>query len=91
MIDISIKNNNLVSSDTSIWKAKNLLETQIGNLVYAPEFGIDYDLFFGEDLKIQNETFVSYAIGKLTENGVNPIEVITEEGKFDTRLNINLN
>jgi hypothetical protein len=91
MIDIHIKNNNLQASDTSIWKAKNILEIEIGFLFYASEFGIDYDLFFGEDLQIQKETFISYATSKLAENGVNPLEVISNEGTFDANLNINLN
>lgn len=90
MIDINLNQNNLVIVNTSIYKAKNLLETQIGSLIYAPNFGIEYDLFFGEDLRIQKETFVAYAISQLSANGINPIETLTSDGKFDTRLNINI-
>ena len=90
MIDLVLKDNDLAIVDTSIYKGKNILETQIGHLVYAPEFGIDYDLFFGEDFKIQTETFQAYAISRLSENGVNPLDVVTSEGKFDARLNIQI-
>lgn len=90
MIDLIFKENDLQVEDTSIFKAKNILETQIGFLHYAPEFGIDYNLFFGNDLEIQIETYQAYAISKLAENGINPLDLIVEEDKFDARLNINI-
>lgn len=91
MIDLFIdKDGVLRASNTSLYKAKNVLETQIGHLVYAPDFGIDYNLFFGGEFKIQTATFQAYAISKLSENGVNPLDVITQEGKFDATLNIQL-
>lgn len=90
MIDLKFKNNSLDVKDTSLYKARNLLSTQIGSLAYAEDFGIDYDLFFGQDYKIQTETFKSYAISKLSEKGINPLEVITDEGSLETILNIEL-
>jgi len=91
VIDIFIdKNGILRRSDTSVYKAKNILSTQIGSLAYAPEFGIDYNLFFDQNFQIQNETFKSYAISKLSENGVNPLEVLTVEGALETILNIQI-
>ncbi len=90
MIDIAVKNNKVIASDTVIYKAINLLSTQIGSLAYAPEFGIDYDLFFLSDYKIQIETFKAYAISKLVENSINPIEVLTEENSLETLLNFKI-
>ncbi len=90
MIDLVLKDNDLEIVNTSIYKGKNILETQIGYLAYAPEFGIDYDLFFGEDFNIQTATFQAYAISQLSANGVNPLDVVTSEGKFDARLNIQI-
>ena len=89
-IDIHFSNDRLEFSETNLYKAKNILETQIGFLEYAPDFGIDYDLFFGSDLEIQIETYQSYAISKLAENGINPLDLITQDAKFDTVLNINI-
>lgn len=87
MIDIFLdKDGILRASDTNVYKAKNILSTQIGKLAYAPEFGIDYDVFFGDDLKIQNETFQSYSISRLSESGVNVNELISEETTFDATL-----
>jgi len=91
MIDIFIdKDGILRSAETSLYKAKNILSTQIGSLVYAPEFGIDYDLFFGDDYKIQNETFTAYAVSKLAENGINPQEILSKKETFEEILNIKL-
>lgn len=90
MIDLQFKNNVLRVADTLIYKARNILSTQIKYLAYAPDFGIDYDIFFGDDYKIQNETFKAYAISKLAENGINPLEVLTQEDSLDTILNIKL-
>jgi hypothetical protein len=90
MIDLKFKDNILRTADTLIYKARNILSTQEGYLHYAPTFGIDYDLFFGQDYKIQTQTFKSYAISKLAENGINPLEVLSQEGTFDTLLNIQI-
>lgn len=90
-IDIYIDSSGVLrSSDTPLYKAKNILSTQVGSLAYAPDFGIDYDLFFGKDYKIQTETFKSYAMSKLAENGINPLEVATQENALDTILNIKI-
>lgn len=92
MIDIFVDSDGtLRTSETLIYKAKNILSTQIEALAYAPEFGIDYDLFFSKDYNIQTETFKSYAISKLAEFGINPFEVLTQENALDTILNIQIN
>ena len=90
MIDLQFKNNVLRTADTLIYKARNILSTQIGSLAYAPDFGIDYDLFFGDDYQIQNQTFQAYAISKLSENGINPLDVLDTKGTFDEVLNIQI-
>ena len=90
MIDLQFKNNILRTADTLIYKARNILSTQIGSLAYAPDFGIDYDLFFGEDYIIQTQTFQAYAISKLSENGINPLDVLDTKGTFDEVLNIQI-
>lgn len=91
MIDIFVDSEGVLrTSDTLLYKASNILETQVESLAYAPDFGIDYDLFFGQDYKIQTETFKSYAISRLAENGINPLEVVTQEGLLDTILNIQI-
>lgn len=88
--DLFFKDDVLRVADTLIYKARNILSTQIGYLAYAPTFGIDYDLFFSQDYNIQTETFKAYAISKLAENGMNPLEVLTQDNNLDTILNIQL-
>ena len=82
MIDGYIENGEFKVSDTIVFKAKNILETQEGSLSYAPELGIDLKRFLDPDVKIQNRTFEAYSIQKLGEQGVNPIELIVNKETF---------
>lgn len=82
MIDGFIENGEFKTSDTIVFKAKNILETQEGSLNYAPELGIDLKRFLDPDVKIQNRTFEAYSIQKLGEQGVNPIELILNKETF---------
>lgn len=82
MIDGFIENGEFKTSDTIVFKAKNILETQEGSLNYAPELGIDLKRFLDPDVKIQNRTFEAYSIQKLGEQGVNPIELIVNKETF---------
>lgn len=90
MIDLKFVDGKLTVADTSLYKARNILSTQQGYLAYAPDFGIDYDLFFGQDYNIQTETFKSYAISRLAENGINALDVLTEEGTLDAVIKIGI-
>lgn len=82
MIDGFIEKGEFKTSDTIVFKAKNILETQEGSLNYAPELGIDLKRFLDPDVKIQNRTFEAYSIQKLGEQGVNPIELIVNKETF---------
>lgn len=82
MIDVFIDKGEFKTSDTIVFKAKNILETQEGYLSYAPELGIDLKRFLDPDVKIQNRTFEAYSIQKLGEQGVNPIELIVNKETF---------
>ena len=76
--------------DQLLQKAKNILSCQIGSLVYAAEFGIDYDLFFDSEFQIQNETFRAYAVSKLAESGINTQEILQQDNYLDQILNFKL-
>ena len=82
MIDVYVENGSFNAGDTTVFKAKNILETQEGSLSYAPELGIDLKRFLDPDVKIQNRTFEAYSIQKLGEQGVNPIELIVNKETF---------
>ncbi len=62
--------------DTQTEKGKNVLSVQLGALQYAPDFGIDLKYFLSEDYKFQNESFKSYLVQILAENGINVATVI---------------
>ena len=68
--------------DTAVFKAKNILETQEGSLAYEPDLGIDLKRFLDPDIKIQNRTFEAYSIQKLSEQGINTIELLSNEETF---------
>lgn len=82
MIDVYIDKGEFKTSDTIVFKAKNILEIQENSLSYAPELGIDLKRFLDPNIKIQNRTFEAYSIQKLGEQGVNPIELIVNQETF---------
>lgn len=82
MIDVYLDGNELKIADTVVFKAKNLLGVQEGNLHYAPEFGIDLRRFLDPNIQIQNETFESYSLQKMSQWGINPVELVVNEETF---------
>lgn len=87
MIDFEIQNNMPVFSDTIVHKAANVITTQEESLYYSQEFGIDLNRFFDPDVEIQTETFKSYSIQKLAENGVNVLELTEKKDILETLFN----
>lgn len=77
MIDItSISNGDITLIDTQVYKAKNVLQCQLGSLEYAKDFGIDLEFFLDPDLQFQNDSFKAYLIQRLSESHVNVNEVL---------------
>lgn len=82
-IDVFVNKDGTVGvSDTVVYKGRNILSIQEGSLAYAPETGIDLKQFLNPDVEIQNETFRAYAVQKLGEQGVNPVQVLTNQEAF---------
>jgi hypothetical protein len=61
--------------DTISPKAGNLLQTQLGALHFAPNFGVDLNYFLTSNFQFQNETFKAYLIGQMIQNQINVNEV----------------
>lgn len=59
----------IVRSD--VYRAGNVLRTQIGDLEYAQSFGIDLRYFLESEYAIQNESFKAYTVQRLMESQVN--------------------
>lgn len=88
MIDLRVREDGRVERvETVVFKACNVLKVQEGSLTYAPQFGIDVRDFLNPDIEIQMETFKAYTIKKMTEIGINPVELLTNEQVLNTILN----
>jgi len=84
MRDITeFKNNDLEVLDVQTHRAYNLFTTQEGNLIYAPDWGIDLDFFLSKDFKIQNASFESYLLQKLAVWGFTLAEVNLVKKQFE--------
>ncbi len=59
-------------------KAANVLSTQLGELEYAPAFGVDKRYFLEQPFLFQNECYRSHLVQRLTENQINVSEVQSE-------------
>ena len=62
--------------DSIVAKAGNVLSVQLGDLEYAPDFGVDLRYFLTSDLQFQNQSFKAYLVQRLTESQVNVAQVI---------------
>ncbi len=86
MIDIGeFSNDDIRIIDSQIPKATNLLSVQLGALEYLPDFGIDLRYFLENPVKFQNQSFRSYLIQALANNGINVASLDTEaDALFET-------
>lgn len=57
-------------------RAANILGTQLGDLEFAPDFGIDLKYFLETEFRIQNASFKAYLVQRLLEHRVNVIDVV---------------
>ncbi len=62
--------------DSIVSKAGNVLAIQLGDLEYAPDFGVDLRFFLQSDFQFMNESFKAYLVQRLTESQVNVAQVI---------------
>ena len=90
MIDIVTLASGGALRDTAVYKAENLLNTQLGDLYYLPEFGIDLNLIFDQSIEIQAEAFKSYITDVMVINGIDILELQSDIDKFLSTLTIKL-
>lgn len=62
---------------SDIYRAANIMRTQLGSLEYAPTMGIDMKYFLESDFAIQNESFKAYTVQRLMESQVNVLNAMT--------------
>lgn len=68
--------------DTQNYRAANILAVQLGALEYAQDLGIDLRYFLSENFKFQNESFKSYCVEVLANQGINVSEVLESKDKL---------
>lgn len=91
MIDImEVQNNDLFVFNSDVKKAENVLSTQLGYLVYAPDFGCDLEYFLQESFTFQNEAFKSYLMQRLAESSIDVQTVIDVTSTFTKQFNFKL-
>jgi hypothetical protein len=74
--DITSFGTDMVVQQSESPRAGNILATQIGDLEYAPTFGVDKKFFLESEFRIQNESFKAYLVQRLLEQQVNVIDVV---------------
>lgn len=90
MNDIASIGTDISIYDTSIKKAENVLDTQLGSLVYATDFGIDKRYFLQEGFQFQNESFRAYCLQRLAESGIDVLSVMSVVNTFTNELTFTL-
>lgn len=77
--------------DTQTPRASNILATQLGALEYVPsDFGIDLKYFLSEDFRFQDESFKSYLVQALANQGINVSAVIEQINALYTQYTFKL-
>lgn len=90
-IDIYLdKDGFLQRADTDVYKARNILSVQKTNTYYRPDLGIDLRRFIDPNVKIQFETFRSYTLQEMVQQGVRIDAVLEMQEKLDKELNYNV-
>ncbi len=88
MIDIvEIKNGfDLQLADSVVSKAGNVVSVQLGDLEYAPSFGVDLKYFIESNFQIQNSSFKSYLIERLTQHQINVAQCASQVERLFEKL-----
>lgn len=76
--------------DTQVYKAKNILNTQVATLEYAQASGIDLEFFLAEGMSFQTESFNGYLVETLANQGVNVNNVRVLFDTFTETISIEL-
>lgn len=91
MIDIAVEaNGELGIYDSQTNKAANILGVQLGSLEYAQEIGIDLDYFLNPAFKFEDQSFQSYLVQVLANNGINVAAIASTVQNLYQDLKINL-
>ena len=74
--------NDLIFVSSEVPRAANLIDVQLGTLVYAQEWGADKAFFLDPDFEIQAECFESHLLQRMGYWGMNVAGFASKQGKF---------
>ena len=90
MLDFYRFDNGGETRETDVFKAENLLSTNLGVLYYLPLFGISMDLFFDQNFNIQFESFSAYITDTMVNFGIDIVSTQKEIDTFISALIMNI-
>lgn len=86
-VDIYLdKDGILQRADTDLYKARNILAVQKTNTHYRPDLGIDLRRFIDPDVRIQFETFRSYTLQEMVQQGARIDSILEVQKNLDKEL-----
>ena len=80
----------LQRSNTDVYKARNILSVQKTNTHYRPDLGIDLKRFIDPDVKIQFETFRSYTLQEMVQQGARIDAILEVQRDLDKKMDYNV-
>lgn len=80
----------LQRANTDVYKGRNILAVQKTNTHYRPDLGIDLRRFIDPEVKIQFETFRSYTLQEMVQQGVRVDAVLEVQRELDKKLDYNV-
>lgn len=90
-IDIYLdKDGVLQRADTDVYKARNILSVQKTNTHYRPELGIDLKRFIDPNVRIQFETFRSYTLQEMVQQGARIDAILEVQRDLDKKMDYNV-
>lgn len=90
-VDIFLdKDGVLQRSNTDVYKARNILSVQKTNTHYRPDLGIDLKRFIDPDVKIQFETFRSYTLQEMVQQGARIDAILEVQRDLDKKMDYNV-
>lgn len=81
--------NDLEFLPSELPRAENLITTQLGDLFYQPDWGVDLAYFLDPNYTIQAEAFESYLLQKMGFWGMNILNFIAKQQKFIRQMIFN--
>ena len=79
----------LVIVSSELPRAANLIDVQLGQLYYQPDWGVDLAYFLNPDYEIQAESFEAYLLQRIGFWGMNVINFAAKQGRFLREMSFN--